>query len=100
MNSTRTKLVLGVGTALALGALFPALALAPAELSLTKSDSPDPVVEGGRTSSARELRRRQRQCRERERDADAKNEFCSGRVDSLPPCCQGHVAGFDRNAIS
>src|SRR5918995_2230715 len=35
-----------VGMALAVAALFPAAALAPADLSITKSDSPDPVNEG------------------------------------------------------
>jgi uncharacterized repeat protein (TIGR01451 family) len=35
------------GAALAVAALVPAVALAPANLSITKSDNPDPVTEGG-----------------------------------------------------
>jgi uncharacterized repeat protein (TIGR01451 family) len=41
------KLALAGGMAFVLAALFPAIALAPANLSITKSDSPDPVTEGG-----------------------------------------------------
>ena len=52
----RSKLVLGAGATLALAALFPAVALAPADLSLTKSDSPDPVTEGNQLTYTIEVR--------------------------------------------
>jgi uncharacterized repeat protein (TIGR01451 family) len=45
--SRLSALVSALGAALALAALLPATALAPADLSITKSDSPDPVTEGG-----------------------------------------------------
>ena len=41
-----TRLLMGLCGAMALGALVPATALAPADLSITKTDSPDPVLEG------------------------------------------------------
>lgn len=56
MAGIRSKLALGSGVALALAALFPAVALAPSDLSLTKSDSPDPVTEGGQLTYTIEVR--------------------------------------------
>jgi uncharacterized repeat protein (TIGR01451 family) len=41
---------------LAIGALVPSTALAPADLSITKSDSPDPVNEGGQLTYTIEVR--------------------------------------------
>jgi uncharacterized repeat protein (TIGR01451 family) len=42
--------------ALAAAAMLPATALAPADLSITKSDSPDPVTEGGQLTYTIEVR--------------------------------------------
>ena len=42
----RTRLTLAGGTVLALAAMLPATAFAAADLEISKSDSPDPVVEG------------------------------------------------------
>jgi uncharacterized repeat protein (TIGR01451 family) len=46
MRRRLTAILVLTGAALALAALIPAIALAPADLSITKSDSPDPVNEG------------------------------------------------------
>jgi uncharacterized repeat protein (TIGR01451 family) len=51
-----TKLGLAGGAVLALAALLPATALAPADLSITKSDSPDPVTEGQQLTYTIEVR--------------------------------------------
>jgi uncharacterized repeat protein (TIGR01451 family) len=56
MAGIRLKLALAGGAALVLAALFPATALAPSDLSLTKSDSPDPVIEGNQLTFAIEVR--------------------------------------------
>lgn len=56
MPGIRLKLVFGSGVALALAALFPAAALAPSDLSLTKSASPDPVIEGSQLTYTIEVR--------------------------------------------
>jgi uncharacterized repeat protein (TIGR01451 family) len=44
------KLALAASMAFVLATLFPAAALAPADLSITKSDNPDPVTEGSQLS--------------------------------------------------
>ena len=46
----------GTATAVVAAALLPASALAPAEVSITKSDSPDPVVEGQQLTFTIEVR--------------------------------------------
>lgn len=51
-----TKLGLAGGAFLAVAALLPATALAPADLSITKSDSPDPVTEGQQLTYTIEVR--------------------------------------------
>ena len=56
MEGIRPKVTLATGAALALAALFPAAALAPSDLSLTKAASPDPVSEGGQLVYAIEVR--------------------------------------------
>jgi uncharacterized repeat protein (TIGR01451 family) len=56
MPGIRVKLGLAGGMALALAALFPATALAPSDLSITKSDSPDPVIEGNQLTFTIEVR--------------------------------------------
>jgi uncharacterized repeat protein (TIGR01451 family) len=51
-----TKFGLAGGAVLAVAALLPATALAPADLSITKSDSPDPVTEGQQLTYTIEVR--------------------------------------------
>lgn len=58
-SAIKTRLAVlagGAGTTLAVAALLPAVALAPADLSITKSDSPDPVTEGGQLTYTIEVR--------------------------------------------
>lgn len=52
-SAIKTRLAVlagGAGTTLAVAALLPAIALASADLSITKSDSPDPVTEGSQVT--------------------------------------------------
>jgi uncharacterized repeat protein (TIGR01451 family) len=51
-----TGLAGAVTAAVGIGALLPAMALAPADLSITKSDNPDPVVEGQQLTYTIEVR--------------------------------------------
>jgi uncharacterized repeat protein (TIGR01451 family) len=54
---TRLSALFGITAgALAIAALLPATALAPADLSITKSDNPDPVTEGGQLTYTIEVR--------------------------------------------
>jgi uncharacterized repeat protein (TIGR01451 family) len=54
---TRLSALFGITAgALAIAALLPAIALAPADLSITKSDNPDPVTEGGQLTYTIEVR--------------------------------------------
>jgi len=55
MRRRLTAILLFAGAALALAALIPATALAPADLSITKSDSPDPVNEGAQLTYTIEI---------------------------------------------
>src|SRR5215211_6107359 len=56
MARMRLKLGFAGGVALVFAVLFPATALAPSDLSLTKSDSPDPVTEGNQLTFVIEVR--------------------------------------------